>query len=368
MNRSNRYFELRPTTLFLTAGLIVLSGPLTGAELNLANEPLSLMTSADPNIILAIDDSGSMDFETLFLSNDGVLHWNDTIKSFVGADAPGQVNFESTGKYGYIFPNGSGSGNRANADFHYGIPPLPQYAFARSADYNKAYYNPTITYEPWTSFGTTVFPNIDPTDAPSDPRVTSSQRHNLTAITARSEKYWNFYLRAGMVLPQGTEYANQGSSSWQTAGSDITLGYNANYGIKYYPATYYMVSDTGSYTVKNTSGNTISGNCASPNTTHYGYFERRPSSFSSSGGIAALAPDGQCLREVKLQSTDAEMQNFANWFSYYRKRHLALRAGMGQAFNELSSVRVGWFPINNRTDITMLDMDTRSQYLIGRVV
>ena len=38
------------------------------------------MTSADPNIILAIDDSGSMDFETLFLSNDGVLHWNEQFK------------------------------------------------------------------------------------------------------------------------------------------------------------------------------------------------------------------------------------------------------------------------------------------------
>jgi type IV pilus assembly protein PilY1 len=170
-----------------------------------------------------------------------------------------------------------------------------------------------------------------------------------------------------MVIPQGIEYANQGSSSWQTASSDITVSFATNYGIKYYPAIYYVVSDTGSYNVKNASEYTISGNCASPSITHYGYLERRPGSFSSSSGIAALGPDGQCLRKVEIQPTDAEMQNFANWFSYYRKRHLALRAGMGQAFNELSSVRVGWFPINNRTNVTMLDMDTDRNTLVDKL-
>ena len=107
-------------------------------------------------------------------------------------------------------------------------------------------------------------------------------------------------MRAGMVIPKGTVYANQGSSSWQTASSDITVSFATNYGIKYYPAIYYVVSDTGSYSVKNASGYTISGNCASPSITHYSYFERRPGSFSSSSGIAALGPDGQCLREVEI--------------------------------------------------------------------
>ena len=40
---------------------------------------------------------------------------------------------------------------------------------------------------------------------------------------------------------------------------------------------------------------------------------------------------------------------------------------MGQAFNELSSVRVGWFPINNRTDVTMLDMDTHRNTLLDQL-
>ena len=378
MNRNNSHTKLSRTYTLLIGGMMIISSQASGTELNLANEPLSVITSADPNIILAIDDSGSMDFEVLFPTNDGGIYWNTATESFVGAEEAGKVNFytSSSQKYTYLFPNGTGDGNRVTTT-RFEIPSFPQYAFARSAAYNKAYYDPMVTYEPWTSFGTTVFADIDPADAPSDPRVPGSERHDLTVLSARTDPYWSFSLRAGMVIPKDTEYAAEGSSSWQIAGSDITLTADSNYGLKYYPATYYVVTDTGTYSVKyggdddddddDDSGITVNGTCNSPNVTHYTYLERRPSSFSGSAGVDALGPDGQCLSKVEIQPTNAEMQNFANWFSYYRKRHLALRAGMGAAFNDLSSVRVGWFPINDLRDVNMLDMDNERNNLLNQL-
>ncbi len=47
---------------------------------------------------------------------------------------------------------------------------------------------------------------------------------------------------------------------------------------------------------------------------------------------------------------------------YYRKRHLALRAGLGTAFQSLEGTRVAGFTINSAAgattpDVTMLDLD-----------
>jgi len=44
---------------------------------------------------------------------------------------------------------------------------------------------------------------------------------------------------------------------------------------------------------------------------------------------------------------DSKKQNFANWFSYYRTRMMAAKAGIGQAFVDLpESFRLGWGRIN----------------------
>ena len=46
------------------------------SALNLANEPLFVTAPVKPNVILAVDDSGSMDSEVLFATNDGALWWH----------------------------------------------------------------------------------------------------------------------------------------------------------------------------------------------------------------------------------------------------------------------------------------------------
>ena len=48
----------------------------SASTLSLAQEPLFLINRIKPNFIMAVDDSGSMDFEVLFRANDGSAWWN----------------------------------------------------------------------------------------------------------------------------------------------------------------------------------------------------------------------------------------------------------------------------------------------------
>ena len=82
----------------------------------------------------------------------------------------------------------------------------------------------------------------------------------------------------------------------------------------------------------------VDGDCASPSSADYKIFEYAPSDFTSSVA-QALGPDGRCLRRVNIASGTSQMQNFANWFSYTRKRHGALKAGAIQALQDLDRGR-----------------------------
>ena len=53
-----------------------------------------------------------------------------------------------------------------------------------------------------------------------------------------------------------------------------------------------------------------------------------------------------------------EMQNFANWFQYYRKRHMSLNGAIGNSLDGLNALRAGYFLFNNRVNVTMYDFDT----------
>ena len=91
--------------------------------------------------------------------------------------------------------------------------------------------------------------------------------------------------------------------------------------------------------------------------------------------LTATPPDSKKLKEVKISTsknypkiskaredcagavgaTDgcsgaAEMQNFANWFQYYRKRHLMLNAGLGNSLSGVKNLRAGYFLFNNRAN------------------
>ncbi len=366
--------------------LAFFSTELRAAALGLENSPLFTTNAAKPNLILSIDDSGSMDSEVLYESNDGALWWNMANRTFVSG---GAVNFNTPGiansswkKFVYLFPNGTGAGKRVYADStddHFAIPPLPQYAFARSSSHNKMYYDPNVTYDTWADYGSTTYGNINPASAPSDPVTGTGTTVNLTQNIKSDTSNSTFRLFSGTWVPAGTEYSNAGTSNWQTLGVNYIVPNTSpsykDWGMTYFPATYYIKVTSGTYTI-----NGSSGDCSTPNVSHYPIFEQYPWTLS---GIDALGPDGACLSKVEIKpatasyahngsrtdcaSTSActyaeQIQNFANWYGYYRKRHLALRAGMGLSFENIKTLRTGLFKINNLTNVTMWDVDVTAQY------
>ena len=387
------------------------------APLAIADTPLFLSTGVKPNLIMAIDDSGSMDFELLLRGNDGAAWWRigasggctaaTDNNSFLGcaADgstdvaASGSLNFNNAGnanatwrKFGYLFPNGYATGNtdrkRANdATYdHFSVPPLPEYAWSRSPEYNGAYFDPTNVYTPWPSGGGFTFTNASTTAARFDPVFTGAGTIDLTrdfagmvsvdTATSCSDSTlssvnsdYHFRVYTGMTIPAGTciRATNPTGRKWEVVAptgcqvnsttascfvitdgvpSSYKLANDSSVAIRYFPATFYLSS-------------------ANAPPASYGYI-----------GIPAAvgsAPNGSVLNRYEIKrvnfDTDANyqaaIQNFANWFSYYRKRHQALRAGLGTAFLSLQATRVAGFTINSASgsppttpDVTMGDIDT----------
>ena len=325
---------------------LVLASP--GAwPISLADGPLFLANSAKPNIMLSVDDSGSMDSEVLMPNNDGAMWWNTTTTPPSFLSSPGVLNFNSVGtadatwkKYVYLFPNGTGTGRRVYADDvndHYAIPPLPVYAYMRSPAYNSAYFDPATTYKPWTAYGTT-FTDASPTAAKSDP-TRGSATFDLTADISNTGSNYTFKMQNGMTIPAGTVYHN--GTGWVTAAADIAITTAVDHAIRYFPATFYLPAGAALPVGYGWSGTTLIG-YAPDGSTLDGY-EIKPANFSST------------------TEYDKAIQNFANWFTYYRKRHLATRGGIGAALDGITEVMGGAFTINNRTTVTMRDFTVASE-------
>lgn len=389
----------KTTTIGLTALLVALTGlmhpqPLLAqANLPLSQEPIFIANRIKPNFILAIDDSGSMDFETSVNANDGSLWWHAQRQSFYGLDLNNQPvngaeipNFNGAGdgtnnewkKYTYLFPSGTGADGKALGDGtngHFAIPPTIDFGYTRSPDYNFAYFNPLVKYDPWERFNGAEFDQINPTSAPADPSR-GTVRFNLTTDQLRTGAGFEFMFHVGMRIPQGTWYRvsachngavnptntradalgpGQPTGGFRIASVNRTLTRTGTDGrarcsiaIGYFPATFFVRDVDG-------RANAIAA--------EIGYLPSAIDRTARSPGDAAGAGRQVMARfEIKpnnFSSTPqytAAINNFANWFSYYRKRHLAARAGLTQSFSGVDFVNVGYFTINNRNNVTMRDL------------
>jgi type IV pilus assembly protein PilY1 len=322
--------------------------------------PVQALNVAKPNVIFGMDDSGSMDFEVMLTTNDGAFWWNDaTAVSGVtgsGWDTKGIALFNAIGNSGsgwtkmpYLFPNGCGASQKLNCDAsgHYATPPTVQFATLRSKDYNPLYYDPTMTYQPWAngviSGASKTFTASVGTAAPSHPLYTTSM--NLTASTLSTTSDTVFMMRPGMAVPAGTSlYVG---SKWVTQTSAFVVPPSASYtaAFAYFPATYWMKQTC---TVDDVS--------------------------------CTKSPDGASLKRYEIKSGNTfpsgrsyvdELQNFANWFTYYRKRKLMLSASMGNVLSGLTGMRVGLVNMNAQSAPTMVDIDstnplTNAQAVIGK--
>jgi len=74
-------------TLLLGLAMSCFTSGQAWAQLDIANQPLVVFQNVKSNVIVVLDDSGSMSFETITPTNDGSLYWQrDNTDSFVQND------------------------------------------------------------------------------------------------------------------------------------------------------------------------------------------------------------------------------------------------------------------------------------------
>lgn len=291
-NRSS--WRLRLGTFLSGFMLAVLATGSASANVNIANSPLFVTSGVEPNIMFIIDDSGSMMFEV----------------------TPDDLAFPSSNAYaGYVFPRANNvygpSDYAQNFLMTATVDANVAYtAITRSHQFNTTYYNPATTYTPWIRADGTLYPSASPTCAFHNPEgtgtcPTGSVNENARNLTTNNGRYNNNQWRS---------CNSAGSCNASTA--DKT----------FWPATYYFHNGGSEWTW----GNYTRVEIRSTTTTYSGH--GRANRTDCTAGVCTYAQ---------------EIQNFANWYTYYRSRILAARAGIGKAFSDYSDgMRVGYGAIN----------------------
>ncbi|MCE7915618.1 MAG: pilus assembly protein PilC [Nitrosomonas sp. PRO4] len=204
----------------------------------------------------------------------------------------------------FMFPRASGVyGGADYNNYVVDFDPTSKYATSlRSSHVNKIYYNPTLRYLPWSNSDGSLMNNADPTCAYHNPMNTGAGCRNLTSNNSK-KVYW---LEKSGNLDEETK--------------------------TFYPAVYFQynggdINNAGSYT----------------------QVEIKSTTSTYTGG-----PDRSDCTAAPTCTYNEEIQNFANWYTYYRSRILLARAGVGRAFAaQGNTMRVGFAAINK--DSTTVD-------------
>jgi len=334
---------------------------LASQATDVAELPLKTSVLAKPNVVFAMDDSGSMDWEMVLRTDNGFVWWSSTINS--AWDSTNNRPLESASSSGglsYLFPMGESSdfagGQLYTNGGTYGraVPPIGQLAWTRSSAFNPLYYNTMATYPAWSpayvSGAQRSYANASTTAAPAHPGPFSSgtvRTLNVgadwnSASSGFTEDRFKFWAVKGMVLPTGTVVLADSTTSNACSGSTVrtltaptTAAGNCLAAVPYFPATFWQrtVCPAGDTSCVAAADCTVVDPVTTPTT------------------ACINAPDGVGkLRRFEIKSGNTfpsgrshadELQNFANWFTYYRKRKLMLAGAMGRALEPASGLRLG---------------------------
>ena len=290
------------------AALVTLSA-LHGARAanDLSDTPMFARVQPPPaNIMFLLDDSGSMNFEILV-----------------------------TGQYDGSFPNPAQSAADLANDPHgfcyvfddvgdnvYKSPNYPnRYAGSEGRKYwksqwyetNVMFYNPNITYRPWPSYGNTTFPDANPDKPRSHP-------------------------------------VNHSSDTLTMQGTSFTVG------AAKVPHSHYFV---------------FSATRAKPylvviDTSSIKYYEATVSGYGLAEKITKLTLDSNPPADVKSARMYVDdKQNFANWFTYFRRREFVAKNALANVIKSLSQVRVGIYGINKKLVQPLADVQVTHELTVS---
>lgn len=355
--------------LWLTAAtLYACSQAASAAELNLARTPLFLGTNIEPNVFFQLDDSGSMDWESLTFDYHYYLaYWrnttedkvvsglwenstNETVSTSGGGGGGGGGGRGGGGGGGGGGSSGTGEGERKDIAYlfknsdrlytstGYTTPADNDQIYkrdwrGRSVDFNLVYYNPEVSYEPWTS----SLPDASFTAARSNP-ISGSDGYSVTrSLSAEAFAVWTDDHGFSGDRPDGPDDATNGANGIVDAWDTHTLysfdnGANRLNWVKYtIPSAATMKAKNKDCTINDAVDTVPFANCFATTVTS-GYY-----------GASDINPWGRNFAQEK--------QNFANWYSYYRKRSFVAKAAIARVISTTTNFRYGLSVINSAASL-----------------
>lgn len=289
--------------IVIVAGLFF-NGLVIAGSLDLSQQALEIREGTDPNVVILVDDSGSMDYEAVTLDPD---------EAFVFSGLQPNGDNTGTGTFLTIFNESTGyldskvsanefCGKKTSRDgyiygwhfktntFDYDRDYLCQVAYFdmwrfRSSDFNTIYYDPSRTYTPWPGLDAdgNVFSNINLSAMPENPYPSTKETVSIDTPYRHWVKDGSYYVsKVDATKAAGFVYYN-----WNDANGDD------------------------------------------------------------------LFDDGEQTLYSLGSATAAERQNFANWFGYYRSRELLTKAVLANALESVTNVNLAYATLNNNDSVNI---------------
>lgn len=294
--------------ILVSAVLGTAFAPPARATVNVDQGPLIIQRPQPPNIVLMLDDSGSMAWD--YMPDLCYLHG---------------VTCDSNNYYVYSIDNDA----------------------MRDANNNGVYYNPSVTYD--------LPPRADGSSYPNSPGLGNAYKdgfRNLTGVDVTTYSspglagYFDYYTRFTSTITYAPTQVCRSGDILVTSGNyaGMCAHTDTSNTTSYYAPT--LVCN-GSDTL-NTSGQCqgtryiflftyTTGPAAGPYVRHY---------VGKSQSDCAVAPAGTCDYSAATQ------QNVANWFSYYRTRMLMAKSGLMNSFSRIDPLfRIGYGSIHGNNNV-----------------
>jgi type IV pilus assembly protein PilY1 len=343
-------------TFFLTLLLSVFMTPLYA--LNMAQSPLSLGNLPPPNILLLLDDSGSMDWDITTTK-----HWrycNYQSMPGVSCSTSAVINGgfympynNSFREYQYVYNNADNLYSECGS---YGTltgscPPQVNDWRIFSSDLNVVWYNPNKTYLPWNGpclSNDALCPAASFSSARSNPVQNSSGYNNTRNLSSFVYEIWkNDHGFSGSYPTTTTSTIISDASASTDSGvvdlwdSHITITVNSHDII--------VSSTTYLPTAASVNPTTIVQAILSDTNACYDILGDKDSALAIfTNNSSYTATDGNHCRTL-----EQTRQNVANWYEFHRKRSQISRHAITSIITQYPFMRYGLRFLNNNTMVIM---------------
>ncbi len=300
----------------LTAVIVGLPTTSHAAPGTLWQEPLFITNTnaAESNVFFLTDDSRSMDWDMLTLDRErdsrftanqpngtdvadagSIKHRDDDNDGIADCDFSSGEGEGDGGRYGYMYIVDFDSNNLHSEANNCNVADDEAWR-ARNSDFNPLYFDPTKDYAPWGG--------VDSNDAPY--------------TDYRNETHFN-----NLDLPDDPYNSGDTINPYKkSSGRNGTTFRNLTGGFRFY--TWDDTDADGNFDNQN-SGDTV--------------IEYAVGSITNTEAATARGEAGYTARMLK--------GNFANWFTYHRKREYVAKYAFSTAIKDMTGIRMGYGSINN---------------------